>query len=51
MVSKARVWRQSLSRGFGHWAGKRSRQYACPVWADKDAYTYAFLKAAGIIKT
>jgi hypothetical protein len=34
----------------GHRAGKRSQKYACPVWADMDAYTHAFLKAAGIIK-
>lgn len=51
MLSQARIWRQSLSREFGYWVGKHSRQYSCPLWADKDAYTYAYLRARGIIRS
>lgn len=50
MISKVRIWHRSLSQDFGYWAGKHSRHYACPVWADKDAYTRAFLKATGIVR-
>ena len=50
MITQTRIWRQHLSREFGHWAGRRGRQYSCPVWADKDAYTHAYLRAKGIIR-
>jgi hypothetical protein len=49
MLSGARVWQQFLSRLFGHWAGRRRKQYCCPLWADKDAYTHAYLLATGIL--
>lgn len=50
MVSKVRIWRRSLSWDFGSWAGKHNRPYSCPVWADNDAYTQAYLLAKGIIR-
>jgi len=50
MISRARTLHRLLSRDYGHWAAKRRRKYACPVWADRDAYTHAFLKTAGIIR-
>jgi hypothetical protein len=49
MISRARKWHQSLSRDLGYWAGKRNRLYSCPVRADNDAYTHAYLRAKGII--
>jgi hypothetical protein len=49
MLSRAQVWQQSLSRLFGHWAGRRRKQYYCPLWVDKDAYTHAYLLASGIL--
>jgi len=51
MISRMRIWHRSLSHHVGHSAGKRSQKYSCPVWADKGAYTHAFLKASGIIRT
>lgn len=50
MIPKARIWHQSLSRDFGSWAGRRNRMYSCPVWAEKAAYTQAYLRAKGIIR-
>jgi hypothetical protein len=50
MIFKARVWHQSLSRNFGLWVGRRNKLYSCPMWADKQAYTHAYLLAKGIIR-
>ena len=50
MISKVQIWHRASSRYFGHWAGERRWRYACPVWANKDAYTHGFLTATGIIK-
>ena len=50
MISKARIWHQSLSRDFGSWTGRCGRLYSCPMWADKHAYTEAYLRAKGIIR-
>ena len=50
MLSQARIWHQSVSREFGYWVGKHSRLYSCPLWADKAAYTHAYLQARGIIR-
>ncbi len=51
MLSQARMWHQSVSREFGYWVGKHSRLYSCPLWADKAAYTHAYLEARGIIRS
>jgi hypothetical protein len=50
MISQTRVWREYISRNFGRWDGKCGRHYSCPLWADKDAYTSAYLRAKGIIR-
>jgi hypothetical protein len=49
MLTNGQRWRQSLSRGFGRWRAKRRSPYGCPFWAEKDAYTVAYLQANGII--
>ena len=49
MLARARQWHKSLSRKLGHRDGRCRSRYSCPVWADIDAYTRAYLKAKGII--
>ena len=49
MLARARKWHKFLSREFGDRNGKRGGRYSCPVWADIDDYTQAYLRATGII--
>ena len=50
MITQTRAWHKSLSHSLGHWLGKQGGRYACPLWAEKDAYTLGYLKARGIIR-
>jgi len=49
MLTKPRVWRRVLSHWFGYWCGKHNRPYCCPLSANNDAYTVAYLEAKRII--
>jgi hypothetical protein len=50
MLTKAENMHRSLSHRFGFWLGKSGREYSCPLWVDKEAFTIAYLKAKGIIR-
>jgi hypothetical protein len=50
MLTKLQVWHRVLSRWFGHWCAKHNMPYRCPMWANNDAYTAAYLEAKGIIR-
>jgi hypothetical protein len=50
MLTKLQVWHRVLSQWFGHWCAKHNRPYGCPMWANNDAYTAAYLEAKGIIR-
>ncbi len=51
MLAHSQTLHRSLSRRISSWFGKRGGRYACPPWADKDAYTVAYLEARGIIQS
>ena len=49
MLTRPQAWRRVLSHWFGYWCAKHNRPYCCPLWANNDAYTVAYLEAKGII--
>jgi hypothetical protein len=51
MLSKRQNWHQALSHRFGYWVAKNGSSYSCPFWADKDAFTLAYLHGKGIIES
>jgi hypothetical protein len=50
MFTKPQVWHRVLSHWFGHWCAKHNMPYGCPMWANNNAYTVAYLEAKGIIR-
>jgi hypothetical protein len=51
MLARSQTLHRLLSHRFGYWFGKRGGRYSCPLWADKDAYTVAYLRGGGIIQS